>query len=573
MKTLHLSIITILFALALILTQTAFATILYNNNDVLKQFDTNSTRITKLVQDGAILITTQTIKKIEYKLGEKITVHPELTNIGNKSTSIWYMLHPFFFVINNQNGSAVWANGPSVPEMEYSSNRNQTLKPNVHFTGGIDDITDPRYPAILDVPGNYTISSVADFYGYGTPRNLVWSEPIKFTVLPEKYSVADMNMLPPLQQFLAGIPATSVICRDGLDLLIKTNTGLPICVKHNTATKLVERGWATKAPSQIPVIILPPGFDNPRSGKTFEPSLIKVVIGINNTVRWINKAGTSDTLMSDGFKESNSFGEIFAGSTLRPYDTYEFTFTKAGTYGYHGGQNSWQKGTIVVLSNIPTYTNQGNGSLVILSEGQREGPLLVQKILPDNIEGLNFREFPLATNIGYPINLHIGDSTSNGCTVVLTLVKINGSTATFLKKEYQNKPCPICLSENTVIDTPNGSVNVKELKEGMTILTQDSFGHKGNATILKTGRTLVPPDHKMVHVVLNDKRELYVSPNHPTADGRLFGELLVGDTLDGSKIKNREQVSYNGTYTYDILPSGKTGLYWANGILVKSTLK
>jgi len=107
----------------------------------------------------------------------------------------------------------------------------------------------------------------------------------------------------------------------------------------------------------------------------------------------------------------------------------------------------------------------------------------------------------------------------------------------------------------------------------MKVLTQDSSGHKQIGIILKTGKTMVSPDHRMIHVVLDDKRELYVSPNHPTADGRFFGELLVGDDLDGSKIKNVEQVLYNGTYTYDILPSGQTGFYWANGILAASTLK
>lgn len=218
-------------------------------------------------------------------------------------------------------------------------------------------------------------------------------------------------------------------------------------------------------------------------------------------------------------------------------------------------------------------SQENTGILVTLTEGQREGPLLVQKIFSDSIQGLDFREYPLATNVGYPITLHIGDSASNGCTVELTLVKISNGTASFLKKEYQNRPCPICLSENTVIDTPNGPINIKELKIGMTVLTQDSSGHKQTAIILKTGRTLVPPDHRMVHVILADKRELYVSPNHPTADGRLFGELLVGDTLDGSKIKSAEHVPYNGTYTYDILPSGQTGFYWADGILSKSTLK
>ncbi|MHB8602597.1 MAG: Hint domain-containing protein [Nitrosotalea sp.] len=214
-----------------------------------------------------------------------------------------------------------------------------------------------------------------------------------------------------------------------------------------------------------------------------------------------------------------------------------------------------------------------NGVLVTLAEGQREGPLLVQQIFSDNIQGLSFREFPLATNVGSPVTLHIGDSISNGCTVELTLVKISHGTATFLKKENLNKICPICLSENTVIDTPNGPVNIKNLKTGMAVLTQDSSGHMQTGTILKTGRTMTPPGHVMVHVVLSDTRELYASQNHPTADGRFFGELQAGDNLDGSKIKSVERVPYNGTFTYDILPSGQTGFYYADKILVASTLK
>jgi hypothetical protein len=33
-----------------------------------------------------------------------------------------------------------------------------------------------------------------------------------------------------------------------------------------------------------------------------------------------------------------------------------------------------------------------------------------------------------------------------------------------------------------------------------------------------------------------------------------------------------ENVIYNTGATYDLLPSGETGLYWANGVLLKSTL-
>ena len=214
-----------------------------------------------------------------------------------------------------------------------------------------------------------------------------------------------------------------------------------------------------------------------------------------------------------------------------------------------------------------------NGLTITLSAGQRAGSLLVKDIFSDHVSGLNFMDYPVAREDGFPVTLRIGESASNGCTVELTLLKISGNTATFLKKEYNNRPCPICLSGNTVIDTPNGPVNIKELKKGMTLFTQDASGNRTIGTVLETGKTMVLPSHKMIHLVLDDNRSLYGSPNHPTADGRHLGDLKVGNTLDGVKIRMVELVSYNDTHTYDLLPSGQTGFYWANGILIDSTMK
>jgi hypothetical protein len=76
----------------------------------------------------------------------------------------------------------------------------------------------------------------------------------------------------------------------------------------------------------------------------------------------------------------------------------------------------------------------------------------------------------------------------------------------------------------------------------------------------------------MVHVTLSDGRELWASPGHPTADGRSIGELEIGDKLDGSPVTHLERVPYGGVSTFDILPAGDTGFYWANGILMGSTL-
>jgi hypothetical protein len=85
-----------------------------------------------------------------------------------------------------------------------------------------------------------------------------------------------------------------------------------------------------------------------------------------------------------------------------------------------------------------------NSSIVSLQEGLRDGPLLVQKIYPDRIEGLNFPEYPVATDKGLPITLRIGEKASNGCTITLTLVKIEGATAKFLKTVDEDRICPIC---------------------------------------------------------------------------------------------------------------------------------
>jgi hypothetical protein len=76
----------------------------------------------------------------------------------------------------------------------------------------------------------------------------------------------------------------------------------------------------------------------------------------------------------------------------------------------------------------------------------------------------------------------------------------------------------------------------------------------------------------MVHLVLDDGRQLWASPSHPTADGRLVGELQVGDLLDGGRVVQIERLLYGEVATYDILPASETGWYWANGVLVGSTL-
>ncbi len=106
----------------------------------------------------------------------------------------------------------------------------------------------------------------------------------------------------------------------------------------------------------------------------------------------------------------------------------------------------------------------------------------------------------------------------------------------------------------------------------MLVWTIDRYGVKKLTVILKATKREVPQGHKMVHLVLADGREILASPKHPLADGRIFAHISQGDIVDGSKVITAELVSYRRKATYDLLPSGYTGLYWANGILVKSTI-
>lgn len=147
----------------------------------------------------------------------------------------------------------------------------------------------------------------------------------------------------------------------------------------------------------------------------------------------------------------------------------------------------------------------------------------------------------------------------------------NGSIEV-LQSEQGFPSCPICLAAGTWIDTPRGAVRVEELEVGDPIWTATEAGDRVSGTILRVGSVRVPANHRVVHIRLSDGRELWASAGHPTADSRVFADLQVHDPLDGAQITQIEILPYTGTVTYDVLPSGDTGFYWANGVLIGSTL-
>jgi hypothetical protein len=130
--------------------------------------------------------------------------------------------------------------------------------------------------------------------------------------------------------------------------------------------------------------------------------------------------------------------------------------------------------------------------------------------------------------------------------------------------------CPICLAAGDRIATPNGEVLVAELRPGMLVWTMDA-GRRVAAPISIVGHTRAPVGHRVIRVVLADGRAVVASPGHPTADGRRIGQLSPGDFLDGSRVMTTESTPYVGD-TWDLLPLSSTGEYWADGVLLGSTL-
>jgi hypothetical protein len=90
--------------------------------------------------------------------------------------------------------------------------------------------------------------------------------------------------------------------------------------------------------------------------------------------------------------------------------------------------------------------------------------------------------------------------------------------------------------------------------------------------IVATGSTPVV-NHRVVRLTLESGRVLEISPGHPTADGRRFGDLLAGNLLDSQNaIASTNVVRYSHDRTYDILPASNTGTYIAAGAVVGSTM-
>jgi hypothetical protein len=148
-----------------------------------------------------------------------------------------------------------------------------------------------------------------------------------------------------------------------------------------------------------------------------------------------------------------------------------------------------------------------------------------------------------------------------------------GGRISILRRETAGPPnCPICLAAATLIDTPAGPRPVIDLRPGDMVWTRSTDGRRVAEPVVEVGSVVAPPGHELVRLELADGRVVSASPGHPTVDGAAIGTLGVGGRLDGSIVVSIARVPYSGR-TWDLRPAGSTGIYWADGVALRTTLQ
>jgi plastocyanin len=88
-----------------------------------------------------------------------------------------------------------------------------------------------------------------------------------------------------------------------------------------------------------PVVTMPSGVGT-SNNLNYQPLTITVVIGVNNTVTWVNQDITKHTV--------TAVDQSFNSGDILPGQSWTHTFTTPGSYAYMCVYHSWMRGTIIV---------------------------------------------------------------------------------------------------------------------------------------------------------------------------------------------------------------------------------
>jgi plastocyanin len=118
------------------------------------------------------------------------------------------------------------------------------------------------------------------------------------------------------------------------------STQLYTFTNYGATTSLSTTSTSTAIPASAVYVYMPSDGGYPFSQYT--PQVVTVVIGVNNTVVWVNQ----DSLVHNAI----AFSGMFDSGDISPGASYSFTFAQAGVYSYYCSYHPSMAGTIIVKS-------------------------------------------------------------------------------------------------------------------------------------------------------------------------------------------------------------------------------
>lgn len=199
--------------------------------------------------------------------------------------------------------------------------------------GGLPELLDSSGIPITDIYPGIEVTIQSDISTLGLPVR-----PYVYIVLIENYS-----------GFTEQLSWASGILIQGQNETVTTSVSWkPEKAEDYTITILVWNDLEnpssfdparTMAVTVSPLVRIIEDSVNPEQVDSYSPKVIKVVLGVNNTVVWLNEDSTGHSVV--GAQRE------FDSGLIQPGQSWSHTFTKAGIYSYHG--KPWMKGTVIVL--------------------------------------------------------------------------------------------------------------------------------------------------------------------------------------------------------------------------------
>jgi plastocyanin len=135
----------------------------------------------------------------------------------------------------------------------------------------------------------------------------------------------------------------------GVVIVISIAVVLVHQLQFSAKSSLSSSTQTTSVNSHIVYVIMPNGVGNNPS-LNYQPATITVVIGVNNTIEWIDQDPAAPHTVTFTSVPTGVDAKAISSGNLVQGDTFTVNLTVPGTYEYYCIYHSWMKGTIIVKS-------------------------------------------------------------------------------------------------------------------------------------------------------------------------------------------------------------------------------